>query len=138
VSFDETLEDLLAVTRQLHDLGEDDPGRHDLVVRRAALREQMEQYRGLEESGRSVADLRRELAAVNAAIEGIKDERIDLVKQAGGGGAGEFGNWGAFTLNQSIEAARGIDGLRVRRRQLEHELRRRGAALEDPTPDERP
>ena len=68
--------------------------------------------------------LQAELAELRDRADELRKQRIDPVKQAGGGsGGGDFGFAGdAWRLNRHIDAASGIDGVLGRISEIESKL----------------
>ena len=68
--------------------------------------------------------LEAELAELQGRADELRKQRVDPVKQAGGGsGGGDFGFAGdAWRLNRHIDAALGLDGIMVRIAQIEQRL----------------
>ena len=80
------------------------------------------------ESDRPTEDIEAELDALEQQLSAIKDERIDIVEQSGGGdsaGPGAEG-LGAQGINWQIEQNRGVPQIRERIGELKAELRKRG------------
>ena len=98
--------------------------RHELRTRQDELREEAAGFQQHRDEGRSRSELEAELAALRGQLEGIRRQRIDPVRQAGGGpgGGGEMGNLGALAINQSIEQAQGGPGIQARIAQIEARL----------------
>lgn len=107
-------------------------GKFALEKERDALRSRAAEFASRVESDRPVAEIERELAALQAQVESINKSKIDMVMQSGGGsnaGAGADG-MGGVKLNQQIGAAGGLDRLKVRIAHLEA-LLKRVSAIDD-------
>ncbi|NNC74568.1 MAG: hypothetical protein HKN93_03565 [Acidimicrobiia bacterium] len=118
----ETLEHLLAGLSEVHGrlLALPDDAfaeRYALLLQRDALRDKVaEHHQGFDES-RSTEDLIAELDALRDRARLIEKDRIDVVKQHGGGSWGAAAGadgWGAVQLNASIEEAQGLPKIRTR------------------------
>ncbi len=127
VDIDQLVADLAAVQDQLLATASDDfARRYELNKRQDALREQVASFDP--DAGRSRAEMEAEVAALRAQVDAIRKERIDVVKQAGGGsGRAEMGNLGGVAINQQIEQAQGVPQLLGRIGRLESRL----AEMED-------
>ena len=68
------------------------------------------------DSERTDEDLLRELAALRNQMKSIESKHIDLVMQAGSGGAStsEMGNLGGFRINKAIDDAHGLPRIKAR------------------------
>jgi len=116
--------DLFAITRelasiqqQLHDLPEDArEERYALHRRQDELRSIARSVPNPMDAGRSDAELLAELKALRQQMTSIEKQRIDLVMQAGSGGAttGEMGNLGGVKINKAIDSAQGLDSIKAR------------------------
>lgn len=128
------LDSLLAELSRIHaeiaalDDG-DFAGRHRLLQRRDAVREAVARHHQGYDESRSTEDIVAELEALRAQAEAIEKDRIDVVKQHGGGSWGAAAGadgWGAVQLNQSIEEAQGLPRIRSRIGRLKGILSDRG------------
>ena len=105
---DEITSELADIQRQLLDLPDDAfAERYGLQRRQDELRAEIRGDSSLMYEGRSDESLLEELAALRSEMRAIEAQRIDLVSQAGSGGAstGEMGNLGGVALNQGIDEA---------------------------------
>lgn len=88
--------------------------RYELRCRQDELRDEMAAFRVDFEAERSTEDLLSELAGQRSRLVKIERQRIDMVSQAGGSGAGV----GAFTpeegLNFKMDEAAGAGEIRAR------------------------
>ena len=81
---------------------------------------------------RASEELLRELASVRQRLKDAEDAKIDLVMQAGGGGAAGGGiGLGDVSLNQRISEAQGVGELRARIGRLKGILIDRGVDVPD-------
>lgn len=116
--------DVTAITRELAEIQDrllELPD--DAFAERVELRRRQDELRGLARAagdtmdlGRPTSDLLGELGALRARMREIERQRIDLVKQAGSGGAtsAEMGNLGGVRINRAIDEAHGLDGIKAR------------------------
>jgi hypothetical protein len=90
--------------------------KYELLQQRDTLREEASGFAGAIDSNRSDEELLRELAALRSQMRSIEGKRIDLVMQAGSGGAstGEMGNLGGVKLNKGIDDAFGLPKIKAR------------------------
>lgn len=104
--------------------------RFRLRQRQAALREEAQALQTDWLAERPTEELIAELEALRARLAEIEADRIDLVKQHGGGGNAGPGadGWGAVQLNQQIESAQGADAIKERIGRIKGILVDRGAA----------
>lgn len=102
--------------------------KYELLKERDLLRDEASEASRAIDSDRSDEDLLRELASLRARAATIEGKRIDLVMQAGGGGAttGEMGNLGGVKLNKAIEDSHGLPKIRARIGVLKGTLTDRG------------
>jgi hypothetical protein len=108
---------LAEVQRELLDLPDDAfAEKFELLKRRDRLRDEASGFAAKIDSERSDEDLLRELAGLRSRMKSIEGKRIDLVMQAGSGGAttSEMGNLGGFKINKGIEDAFGLPKIRAR------------------------
>ena len=77
------------------------------------------------------AELLAELAALRSQMVAIEKQRIDLVAQAGSGGAtsSEMGNLGGYKINKGIEDAHGLPRIKARIGVLKNLLDARGVEV---------
>ena len=108
---------LADVQKRLLDLPDDAfAEKYDLLKERDVLREEAASYSETLDRNRSDEQLQSELASLRSRAKFIEDQRIDLVMQAGGGGAstGEMGNLGGVQINKAIEDGHGLPKIRAR------------------------
>ncbi len=108
---------LADVQKRLLDLPEDAfAEKFELLKERDQLRDAAAGYAETLDRNRTDEELLRELAALRAQAQTIEDQRIDLVMQAGSGGAatGEMSNLGGVKINQAIEDGHGLPKIRSR------------------------
>lgn len=113
----ELIAQLADVQQRLLDLPDDAfAEKFELLKERDALRDEAAGYAETLDRKRTDEDLLRELAALRSQAQSIEDMRIDLVVQAGGGGAttGEMGNLGGVKINKAIEDGHGLPKIRSR------------------------
>jgi hypothetical protein len=134
--------DLLAISRELADIqkqlmdlpegaGEE---RYRLLQRQDELRSIARSVPNPMDQGRSDAELLSELKALRQQMTSIEKQRIDLVMQAGSGGAatGEMGNLGGVKINKAIDEAQGLDGIKARIGVIKGTLTDRGVPIPEP------
>jgi len=131
--------DLFAITKELADIQEQLRALpEDAREERFRLHRRQDELRAIARSvdnpmdaGRSDADLLAELKALRQQMQSIEKQRIDLVMQAGSGGAstGEMGNLGGVKINKAIDAAQGLDGIKARIGVIKGTLTDRGVAI---------
>ena len=127
---------LADVQKRLLDLPEDAHAeRYVLLNERDALRAKASGFAESLDSGRTDEDLLRELAGLRSQMKSIEGQRIDLVQQAGSGGAStdEMGNLGGVKINKGIDDARGLPKIKARIGVIKGHLIDRG--VEIPVPD---
>ena len=118
----EVLAEIEAIRRRREELADDDYlGKLDLKERDRELRTELARLRTEVHPELTVEQARAELADIERRLEQIAASRIDVVKQAGGGGqGGDFGfATDALKLNWKIDEAAGRAELEARA----HELR---------------
>jgi len=137
------MDDLFAITRELADIQQqliELPD--DAFEQRYQLRQRQDELRKIARSadspldaGRSDAELLAELRALREQMKAIEGQRIDLVGQAGSGGAstGEMGNLGGVKLNKQIDDAQGLGKVKARIGVIKGNLTDRAVAI--PPPD---
>ena len=95
----------------------------DAFAQRVEIRRRQDELRAMARSvdnpmdaGRTDAELLDELAGLRQRVRAIERQRIDLVKQAGSGGAtsSEMGNLGGVKLNEAIGDAQGLPAITAR------------------------
>ncbi len=108
---------LADVQRRLLDLPDDAfAEKYELLKERDQLRDEAAGFAEMIDSERSEDDLLRELAALRNRMKSIEGKRIDLVMQAGSGGAStsEMGNLGGVKINKGIDDAFGLPKIKAR------------------------
>lgn len=112
----------------------------DAFAERVELRARRDELRRLARSGDNPMDANRptdelldELAGLRVRMRGIERQRIDLVKQAGSGGAttAEMGNLGGVRINRAIDEAHGLDAIKARIGVIKGILADRGVDVPD-------
>ena len=95
----------------------------DAFAERVEVRRRQDELRALARSAdnpmdadRTDAQLLDELSGLRQRMQSIEKQRIDLVKQAGSGGAtsSEMGNLGGVKINKAIDDAHGLPGIKAR------------------------
>lgn len=127
---------LADVQKRLFDLPDDAfEEKYKLLNEQDQLREVASGYAGMVDSERSDEELLRELASKRQQMRSIEGKRIDLVVQAGSGGAstGEMGNLGGVQINKGIEDAHGLPAIKARIGVIKGTLRDRGVEFPDAT-----
>lgn len=127
---------LADVQKRLFDLPDDAfEEKYKLLNEQDQLREVASGYAGMVDSERSDEELLRELASKRQQMMSIEGKRIDLVVQAGSGGAstGEMGNLGGVQINKGIEDAHGLPAIKARIGVIKGTLRDRGVEFPDAT-----
>ena len=131
------------ITRELADIQKqliDLP--RDAFAERYALQKRQDDLRAVARSsdnpldaGRSTEDLLAELAGLRSQVRSIEKQRIDLVTQAGGGGAtiSEMGNLGGVQINKGIGDAHGLPRITARIGVIKGILADRGVDVPDAT-----
>lgn len=112
-----TASKLADVQKQLLDLPDDAfAEKFELLKVRDRLRDEAAGYAEALDRNRADEDLLRELASLRSRAQVIEDQRIDLVMQAGSGGAStsEMGNLGGVKINKAIEDGQGLPKIRSR------------------------
>jgi hypothetical protein len=108
---------LAVVQRKLLDLPDDAfAEKYELLKEQDKLRDKAAEFAGLMDAERGDEDLLRELAGLRSQMRSIEGKRIDLVMQAGSGGAGtsEMGNLGGVKINKGIDDAFGLPKIKAR------------------------
>ena len=112
------------ITRELADIHKqliDLP--RDAFAERYELQKRQDDLRAIARSsdnplgaGRATEELLAELAGLRSQVRSIEKQRIDLVTQAGGGGAttSEMGNLGGVQINKGIGDAHGLPRITAR------------------------
>ena len=129
---DEITAELADIQRRLLDLPDDAfAERYGLQKRQDELRAEIRGDSSLMYEGRSDESLLEELAALRSEMRAIEAQRIDLVSQAGSGGAstGEMGNLGGVALNQGIDEAHGLSQIKNRIGIIKNVLHERGVEV---------
>lgn len=129
------------IARQLADLQRqliDLPS--DAFAERVELRRRQDELRALArtadnamDADRTDAQLLDELAGLRTRMQTIERQRIDLVKQAGSGGAtsSEMGNLGGVKINKAIDDAQGLPAIKARIGVIKGMLSDRGVDVPD-------
>lgn len=123
---------LADVQKKLLDLPDDAfAEKFELLKVRDKLRDEAAGYAETLDRNRSDEELLRELGALRSRAQSIEDQRIDLVMQAGSGGAtsGEMGNLGGVKINKAIEDGQGLPKIRSRIGVIKGILNDRGVEL---------
>ncbi|GMQ92918.1 MAG: hypothetical protein BMS9Abin12_0395 [Acidimicrobiia bacterium] len=108
---------LADVQRRLLDLPDDAfAEKYELLKERDHLRDEAAGYAQMIDSDRTDEDLLRELGGLRGRMKSIEAMRIDLVVQAGSGGAStsEMGNLGGVKINKAIDDAHGLPKIKAR------------------------
>ena len=107
----------------------------ELLGEQDELRDEAAGFAADIDSDRSDDDLLRELDGLRRQMKHIEKQRIDLVFQAGSGGAStsEMGNLGGVKINKGIDDALGLPKIKARIGILKGTLSDRGVAI--PPPD---
>ena len=132
---DDITRELADIQRRLLELpGDAFAERYELQRRQDALRAEVRGDSAMLYEGRTDASLLEELAALRSQMKAIEAQRIDLVSQAGSGGAssGEMGNLGGVALNQGIDEAHGLSQIKNRIGVLKNVLAERGVEVPEP------
>jgi hypothetical protein len=105
--------------------------RYDLQKRQDALRAEVRGDSRAFYEDRSSESLLEELAALRSQMRAIEKQRIDLVYQAGSGGAttGEMGNLGGVQINKGIDDAHGLPQIKNRIGIIKNILEERGVTV---------
>lgn len=90
--------------------------RHKLREEQDRLRTEARSHAGDMDKDRSTPDLLSELSGLRSQMKSIEKMRIDLVQQAGSGGAtsSEMGNLGGVKINKGIDDAQGLPAIKAR------------------------
>ncbi|MDJ0790992.1 MAG: hypothetical protein QNJ71_03760 [Acidimicrobiia bacterium] len=132
---DDITRELADIQKQLLDLPDDAfAERYELQRRQDELRAEIRGDSAAMYKDRSDESLLDELAALRGQMKAIEDQRIDLVSQAGSGGAstGEMGNLGGVQINKGIDDAHGLSDIKNRIGIIKNELDARGVEYPDP------
>lgn len=123
---------LAEIQRKLLDLPDDAfSERYELRKRQDELRLEAKQFAADLDKGRQTDDLLIELTSLRERMQAIEGQRIDLVMQAGSGGASssEMGNLGGVAINRGIDEAMGLPGIKARIGLLKGILADRGVEI---------
>ena len=108
---------LAEIQRQLLALPDDAfAERYELRKRQDELRLEAKKYAADLDKERDTDDLLAELKSLRERMRSIEGQRIDLVMQAGSGGASssEMGNLGGVAINRGIDEAMGLPAIKAR------------------------
>lgn len=108
--------------------------RFPLLKRRDELRAKAADLRGDWDADRSSEDLIRELRALREQRADVEKQRINLVSQAGGGGApgeGGMAGLGGVEINAAISSAQGLGSIQARIERIAGVLTDRGVSVPD-------
>ncbi len=136
MEIDELTRKLADIQRQLLDLPDDAfAERFELRKQQDVLRSEAASHAQDLDKARSTPDLLSELSGLRSQMRAIEKQRIDLVMQAGSGGAStaEMGNLGGVKINRGIDEALGLPKIKARIGLLKGILTDRG--VEIPKPD---
>ncbi len=113
---DRMTQPLARVQGELIDLADDAfAERHELLQRRDQLPREAATFCVDFDARRPTEDMLDELSGPRNRLSELEGRRIDMVEQSGGSAAGPGAEgWGGVTLNQQIEAAGGIPGIKAR------------------------
>lgn len=128
---DGLIRELGEIQKQLAELPE------DANDERFKLRQRQDELRALARGGgdmdkdRPTSEMLYELDALRAQMKSIERQRIDLVQQAGSGGAtsGEMGNLGGVKINKGIDDAMGLPKIKARIGRIKGILTDRGVKV---------
>jgi hypothetical protein len=129
---DDLIKELGEIQKQLAELPEDaNDERFRLRQRQDELRALAREHAGDLDKDRPTSEMLYELDALRAQMKAVESQRIDLVQQAGSGGAasGEMGNLGGVKINKGIDDAQGLPGIKARIGRLKGILRDRGVDI---------
>ncbi|MCH7585774.1 MAG: hypothetical protein IH941_11565 [Acidobacteria bacterium] len=120
--FDQALHRLSEIVDELTRVPIDDfPTRDALMRERDSLRDQLAVLRGDADPdvARSTHDLGRELEALETSADALQRQKIDHVKQSGGGPhSGEMGSHSVVGINVRISEATGLAAMQRRIQRL--------------------
>lgn len=128
------IKELADILQQLIDLPDDAfAERYALRGRQEELRATLRSAENPLDTGRSDQELLAELTALRSQMKAIEGQRIDLVTQAGSGGASssEMGNLGGVQINKGIDDAHGLPRIKSRIGILKNMLESRGVEIPD-------
>lgn len=129
---DDLIRELGEIQKQLAELPEDATDeRFRLRQRQDELRAKARGNAGDFDKDRPTSEMLYELDALRAQMKAIEAQRIDLVQQAGSGGAssGEMGNLGGVKINKGIDDAQGLPKIKARIGRIKGILRDRGVEI---------
>ena len=129
---DEITQELADIQRRLIELPDDAfAERYELQTRQDELRAEIRGDSSIMYADRSDESLLDELASLRSEMKAIERQRIDLVQQAGSGGAstGEMGNLGGVAINQGIDEAHGLSQIKNRIGIIKNVLEERGVEV---------
>jgi hypothetical protein len=117
MDIDELTRALADIQKQLIDLPDDAfEQRYRLRQKQDALRAEAKTHAQDLDRQRTTPDLLSELSGLRSQMKAIEKQRIDLVYQAGSGGAtsSEMGNLGGVKINRGIDEAQGLPKIKAR------------------------
>ncbi len=129
---DDLIRELGEIQKQLAELPEDATDeRFRLRQRQDELRAKARGNAADFDKDRPTSEMLYELDALRAQMKAIEAQRIDLVQQAGSGGAssGEMGNLGGVKINKGIDDAQGLPKIKARIGRIKGILRDRGVEI---------
>jgi hypothetical protein len=125
---------LADVQKRLLDLPDDAfAEKYELLKEQDQLRDEAAGLAEAIDSERTDEDLLRELGGLRSQMKSIEGKRIDLVMQAGSGGAttSEMGNLGGVKINKAIDDAHGLPKIKARIGVIKGTLIDRGIEIPD-------
>jgi hypothetical protein len=125
---------LAAIVDELIELPDDAfAERWKLRTRQAELREQAREFSYARYEDKFDEELLDELRSLREQMKMIEKQRIDLVTQAGSGGASNMGNLGGVAINKGIDDAMGLPQVKAKIGHIKGVLTDRGVTI--PVPD---
>lgn len=129
---DDLIRELGEIQKQLAELPDDaNDERFRLRQRQDELRAEARDHAGDLDKDRPTSEMLYELDALRNQMKAVEKQRIDLVQQAGSGGAssGEMGNLGGVQINKGIDDAQGLPTIKARIGRIKGILRDRGVDI---------
>jgi hypothetical protein len=129
---DDLIKELGEIQKRLAELPEDaNDERFTLRQRQDELRGQAREHAGDLDKDRPTSEMLYELDALRSQMKAVEGQRIDLVQQAGSGGAtsGEMGNLGGVKINKGIDDAMGLPKIKARIGRIKGILTDRGVDI---------